>query len=288
MVKENKITIPLRYRPAILKAVRLALIEDIGPGDITTKWTVPANRIVSGEIIAKESGVVAGLAVAAAVFNELEKLIRFFPRVHDGELVKAGKSVAFIEGPAQAILSGERTALNFMQRMSGIATYTRSLVDAIAHTDCKVLDTRKTAPGLRAADKWSVALGGGENHRTGLYDMVLIKENHINAAGGIRAAVESILKNIKGDITIEIEVRNLMELDEALSLPVNRILLDNMSLSDIRQARKRAGDHIQMEASGNVTLETIVPIANTGVDFVSVGALTHSVQAMDMSLIILS
>lgn len=288
MVDENKITIPLRYRPAILKAVRLALIEDIGPGDITTKWTVPANRIVSGEIIAKESGVVAGLAVAAAVFNELEKLIRFFPRVHDGELVKAGKSVAFIEGPAQAILSGERTALNFMQRMSGIATYTRSLVDAIAHTDCKVLDTRKTAPGLRAADKWSVALGGGENHRTGLYDMVLIKENHINAAGGIRAAVESILKNIKGDITIEIEVRNLMELDEALSLPVNRILLDNMSLSDIRQARKRAGDHIQMEASGNVTLETIVPIANTGVDFVSVGALTHSVQAMDMSLIILS
>lgn len=288
MVDENKITIPLRYRPAILKAVRLALIEDIGPGDITTKWTVPANRIVSGEIIAKESGVVAGLAVAAAVFNELEKLIRFFPRVHDGELVKAGKSVAFIEGPAQAILSGERTALNFMQRMSGIATYTRSLVDAIAHTDCKVLDTRKTAPGLRAADKWSVALGGGENHRTGLYDMVLIKENHINAAGGIRAAVESILKNIKGDITIEIEVRNLMELDEALSLPVNRILLDNMSLSDMRQARKRAGDHIQMEASGNVTLETIVPIANTGVDFVSVGALTHSVQAMDMSLIILS
>lgn len=288
MVKENKITIPLRYRPAILKAVRLALIEDIGPGDITTKWTVPVNRIVSGEIIAKESGVVAGLAVAAAVFNELEKLIRFFPRVHDGELVKAGKSVAFIEGPAQAILSGERTALNFMQRMSGIATYTRSLVDAIAHTDCKVLDTRKTAPGLRAADKWSVALGGGENHRTGLYDMVLIKENHINAAGGIRAAVESILKNIKGDITIEIEVRNLMELDEALLLPVNRILLDNMSLSDIRQARKRAGDHIQMEASGNVTLETIVPIANTGVDFVSVGALTHSVQAMDMSLIILS
>lgn len=288
MVEENKITIPLRYRPAILKAVRLALIEDIGPGDITTKWTVPANRIVSGEIIAKESGVIAGLAVAAAVFNELEKLIRFFPRVHDGELVKAGKSVAFIEGPAQAILSGERTALNFMQRMSGIATYTRSLVDAIAHTDCKVLDTRKTAPGLRAADKWSVALGGGENHRTGLYDMVLIKENHINAAGGIRAAVESILKNIKGDITIEIEVRNLMELDEALSLPVNRILLDNMSLSDIRQARKRAGDHIQMEASGNVTLETIVPIANTGVDFVSVGALTHSVQAMDMSLIILS
>ncbi len=288
MVKENKITIPLCYRPAILKAVRLALIEDIGPGDITTKWTVPVNRIVSGEIIAKESGVVAGLAVAAAVFNELEKLIRFFPRVHDGELVKAGKSVAFIEGPAQAILSGERTALNFMQRMSGIATYTRSLVDAIAHTDCKVLDTRKTAPGLRAADKWSVALGGGENHRTGLYDMVLIKENHINAAGGIRAAVESILKNIKGDITIEIEVRNLMELDEALLLPVNRILLDNMSLSDIRQARKRAGDHIQMEASGNVTLETIVPIANTGVDFVSVGALTHSVQAMDMSLIILS
>ena len=194
MVEENKITIPLRYRPAILKAVRLALIEDIGQGDITTKWTVPANRIVSGEIIAKESGVVAGLAVAAAVFNELEKLIRFFPRVHDGELVKAGKSVAFIEGPAQAILSSERTALNFMQRMSGIATYTRSLVDAIAHTDCKVLDTRKTAPGLRAADKWSVVLGGGENHRTGLYDMVLIKENHINAAGGIRAAVESILK----------------------------------------------------------------------------------------------
>lgn len=288
MVEENKITIPLRYRPAILKAVRLALIEDIGQGDITTKWTVPANRIVSGEIIAKESGVVAGLAVAAAVFNELEKLIRFFPRVHDGELVKASKSVAFIEGPAQAILSGERTALNFMQRMSGIATYTRSLVDAIAHTDCKVLDTRKTAPGLRAADKWSVALGGGENHRTGLYDMVLIKENHINAAGGIRAAVESILKNIKGDIIIEIEVRNLMELDEALSLPVNRILLDNMSLSDIRQARKRAGDRIQMEASGNVTMETIVPIANTGVDFVSVGALTHSVQAMDMSLIILS
>lgn len=288
MVEENKITIPLRYRTAILKAVQLALIEDIGPGDITTKWSVPANCIVSGEIIAKESGVIAGLAVAAAVFNKLEKLIRFFPRVPDGELVKTGKSVAFIEGSAQAILSGERTALNFMQRMSGIATYTRSLVDAIAHTDCKVLDTRKTAPGLRAADKWSVALGGGENHRTGLYDMVLIKENHINAAGGIRAAVESILKNIKGDITIEIEVRNLMELDEALSLPVNRILLDNMSLSDIRQARKRAGNHIQIEASGNITLETIVPIANTGVDFVSVGALTHSVQAMDMSLIILS
>jgi len=264
--------------------VRRALEEDIGPGDVTTLWIVPPQTRLRGRFLVKKAGVVAGLPVAGLVFEWLDPEVRFRPLMKDGTAVRSGDVVAEVEGPGRAILSGERTALNFLQRMSGIATLTRRYVEAVAGTRAVILDTRKTAPGLRLLDKWAVRLGGGQNHRMGLYDMVLIKDNHIAAAGGITKAVEQVRRERGTGLEIEVEVKNLAELEEALTLGVERIMLDNMDLATMRQAVEIAAGWAKLEASGGVTLENVAAIAATGVDYISVGALTHSVKALDISL----
>ncbi len=266
--------------------IRRALAEDIGPGDVTSRGTVPPAALFVGRFVAKESGVVAGLAVVERTFAQLDRRVHLTPQVEDGQAVTAGQVIATIEGPGVALLSGERVALNFLQRMSGIATLTRRFVEAIADHPAVILDTRKTVPGLRVLDKWAVRLGGGQNHRFGLFDMVLIKENHITAAGGIRQAVSGVRANNSGKLAIEVEVKNLEELEEALALAVDRIMLDNMTPAQMREAVRLAGGRVPLEASGNVSPESIAAIAATGVDYISIGMLTHSVRALDVSLLL--
>jgi len=268
----------------IERAIRQALDEDIGSGDVTTLAIVLADQVINGRFLAKAPGIIAGLDVARHTFALLDAAVQFTPLVADGDPVEKGQLIATISGPAQAILSGERVALNFLQRMSGIATMTRQFMDAVAGAKAVILDTRKTVPGLRAADKLAVTLGGGQNHRHGLYDMALIKENHIVAAGGITAAVNRV-KAYAPHVPIEVEVTNLAELEETLTLPVDRIMLDNMSLDQMRTAVEMGNGRIPLEASGNVSLQTVRAIAETGVDFISSGALTHSVVALDISLL---
>jgi nicotinate-nucleotide pyrophosphorylase (carboxylating) len=265
--------------------VRRALEEDIGDGDVTTLCTVPPDSWLEGKLIAKQSGVIAGLEVVNLTFSVLDDRVRLKYFVSDGDAVEAKQTIAALEGPGRALLSGERTALNLLQRMSGIATLTRRYVEAARGTRAVILDTRKTAPGLRVLDKMAVRLGGGQNHRVGLFDMVLIKNNHIAAVGGrITEAVKRVRDGDPRRRPIEVEVRDLDELRETLTLAVDRILLDNMSLEQMRQAVEITAGRVPLEASGNVTLETVAKIAATGVDFISSGALTHSVKALDISL----
>jgi nicotinate-nucleotide pyrophosphorylase (carboxylating) len=277
--------------------VRRALDEDIGDGDVTTNCTVPADEWLTGRFVAKANGVLAGLDVAALAFTLLDERVKITRLVADGEGVSPKQTLATIEGPARALLTGERTALNLLQRMSGIATAANHFVQAMAGTKAIILDTRKTAPGLRPLDKIAFAIGGGQNHRIGLYDMVMIKNNHIAACGGsITAAVErvrecdpSTLRQAQGSgqvrrRLIEVEVRDFDELDEALSLNVDRIMLDNMSVADMRKAVQMVNGRVKLEASGNVTMDTVRAIAETGVDYISTGAVTHSVIALDISL----
>jgi nicotinate-nucleotide pyrophosphorylase (carboxylating) len=261
-----------------------ALAEDIGSGDITSAL-LPADMPIACHLLAKAGGVVAGLVVAEMVFHKVDPAIVVERLVPDGSPVTPGMRLATVRGNARAVLTAERTALNFLQRMSGIATATSRFVQAVAGTNARILDTRKTAPALRLLDKWAVRLGGGINHRIGLYDMVLIKDNHIAAAGGVTAAVRQA-REIVGNrpIPIEVEVTTLDQLDEALQLPVQRIMLDNMSLEQMRTAVQRTAGRIKLEASGNVRLDTVATIAATGVDYISSGALTHSVRALDISL----
>jgi nicotinate-nucleotide pyrophosphorylase (carboxylating) len=266
--------------------IHRALEEDLGDGDITTLSTVPSGLIVKGTFIAKESGVIAGIEVVRETLNYLDPRISFSPRVGDGEQVSKGTILATVRGNGRALLIAERTALNFFQRMSGIATTTRLYVNAVRKTKAIIVDTRKTAPGLRLIDKWAVRLGGGKNHRFGLYDMVLIKENHIEAAGGITHAVARVRAMDKQDRLIEVEVRTLNELKEALKLNVDRILLDNMSLKQMREAVRMTDGKTFLEASGNVSLDNVAKVAATGVDIISVGKLTHSVRALDISFLI--
>ena len=267
----------------ISDCIKRALEEDIGSGDVTTDSIVPAGASLRGRIIAKQDGVVAGLAVADEVFRLLNSEITFEAKVGGGAKVKRGAILAELNGDARALLTGERTALNFLGRMSGIATLTRQFVDAVAGTRTVILDTRKTAPGLRTLDKLAVRLGGGQNHRTGLFDMVLIKDNHIDFAGSITAAVERVRAGGTG-LPIEVETRTLENVREALQLGVERILLDNMSPETMRAAVEIAKGRAKLEASGNVTLENVLEVAQTGVDFISVGALTHSPRVFDVSL----
>ena len=266
--------------------IRRALVEDIGDGDVTTRWTVPAEARLTGQFIAKESGIMAGLEVARLTFSSVDDRVQFTTHAADGDRVAAGQIVATVRGPGQALLSGERVALNFLQRMSGIATLTRRFVEAVSRTSAVILDTRKTAPGLRPLDKWAVRLGGGQNHRFGLYDMVLIKENHITAAGSITQAVARVRAGDAARRPIEVEVKNLAELQEILALQVDRILLDNMSLHDMRAAVQVAEGRVPLEASGNISLQNVADVAATGVDYISVGQLTHSVRALDISLLL--
>lgn len=273
--------------PASLeKLIRKALKEDIGRGDITSEAIIPPDLKFTGKIITKEDGLIAGLEVAVRCFQLLNPEIEFLTQVEDGASVQRGEIIALLKGSARDILMAERVALNFLQRMSGIATVTRKFVDAIQGTSAVLLDTRKTVPGLRLFDKWAVSLGGGQNHRFGLYDMILIKENHIRVAGSLDEAVRRV-RNYRGNKKfIEIEVTNLTELQEAIRLKVNRIMLDNMDLDDIQQAVQITAGRIPLEVSGNVTLENISAIARCGVQFISSGMLTHSVKAMDISLLL--
>jgi nicotinate-nucleotide pyrophosphorylase (carboxylating) len=267
-------------------AVRAALAEDIGDGDITTLGTVPAEAQFRGTFTAKSPGVVAGLAVAGLAFSLLDDAAVFIARAADGDAVAAGRIIAEVRGPGRAILSGERTALNFLQRMSGIATLTRRFADAVEGTSAVILDTRKTAPGLRLFDKWAVRLGGGQNHRFGLFDMALIKDNHITAAGSITRAVSGVRAACGRTLPIEIEVKDLDELQEALALGPDRIMLDNMTPEQMAAAVRLTAGRAPLEASGNVSLDTVKAIAETGVDCISVGMLTHSAAALDISLLI--
>lgn len=266
--------------------IRQALAEDVGSGDVTSDCTIPAGLILRGQLIAKAAGVVAGLAVAERTFALIDERVEFKPAVADGEWVTNRQVLAELTGPGRGLLSGERLALNFLQRMAGIATLTRQFVEAVADTPAIILDTRKTAPGLRLFDKWAVRLGGGQNHRFGLFDMVLIKENHITAAGSLTEAVSRVRAGDDQRRPIEVEVKNLAELEEALALSVDRILLDNMTLTDMRQAVALAKGQTPLEASGNVSLDNVAEVAATGVDYISIGRLTHSVNALDISLLL--
>jgi nicotinate-nucleotide pyrophosphorylase (carboxylating) len=267
----------------VLQNIRLALEEDIRSGDVTTDSIVPSDASLRGRIIAKQGGVVAGLQVAEGVWRELKDAVVFTQKVSEGAKVENKTVVAEVNGPARALLTGERTALNFLGRMSGIATLTRQFVDAVSTTRAIILDTRKTAPGLRFVDKLAVRTGGGQNHRAGLFDMVLIKDNHIDFAGSITAAVTKVRK-AGMSFEIEVEARTLEHVREALALGVERILLDNMSLDTMREAVQMVDGRAKLEASGNVSLENVLEVARTGVDFISVGALTHSPRVFDVSL----
>jgi nicotinate-nucleotide pyrophosphorylase (carboxylating) len=266
------------------RILSFALAEDIGEGDITTQSTVSPDAHYTGYCMAKEHGVIAGLQAAERVFHLLDPSVQMRKRVLDGDEVEEDTVLANLEGPGRALLSGERVALNVLQRMSGIATLTRRYVEAVHGTKAIILDTRKTAPGLRVLDKWAVRLGGAQNHRLGLYDMVLIKDNHIAAAGGISEAVRRVREMDRQKRPIEVEVTDLQQLQEALQLKVDRIMLDNMDLEQLRQAVGIVAGRIPLEASGNVTLDSVAAIAATGVDFISVGSLTHSAKALDINL----
>jgi nicotinate-nucleotide pyrophosphorylase (carboxylating) len=265
----------------IAKIVRRALDEDLP--DITSESIFDPGERGQARFVVKEAGIIAGLAFAEATFKAIDADATFERRVADGDAVEPGAIVAEASASVIALLSGERTALNLMQRASGIATLTRRYVDAVRGTKATIVDTRKTAPGLRALDKYAVRCGGAENHRAGLFDMFLVKNNHIDRAGSIGAALERIRRRGLPQ-KIMVEVRNVAELDEALALQPDFILLDNMTPAAMRQAVDRVGGRVPLEASGGITLETIREVAETGVDRISVGALTHSVKALDISM----
>ena len=273
----------IQISPEFRACIHRALEEDIGSGDATSEAIIPAGAHMQAQIVAKQAGVVAGLDVAQAAFLMVDPGIDFVTLVAEGQQVNTSTILAKISGPARSMLVAERVALNFLGRMSGIATLTRQFVEAVAGTSAVILDTRKTAPGLRLADKLAVQRGGGQNHRMGLYDMILIKDNHIDFAGSLPAAVRSARSGNSG-LEIEVETRTLEDVAAALELGVERILLDNMSLEQMRAAVQLARGRAKLEASGNVDLEGVRRIAETGVDYISIGALTHSVKVFDVSM----
>ena len=268
--------------------IQSALIEDVGDGDHSTLASVPSDTQKKAHLLVKGEGILAGVTLAEQIFSDVDERLTIDVSIADGTEVQFGDIAFVVSGKAQSILTAERLVLNCMQRMSGIATYTHHLQSMIDHTSAKLLDTRKTTPNFRLPEKWAVAIGGGQNHRYALYDMVMLKDNHIDYAGGIRKAVESThryLKEKKLDLSIEVETRNLEEVREVLSVGgVDVIMLDNMSPETMREAVKMIGDQAKTEASGNINEKTIVAVAECGVDYISVGALTHSVSSLDMSL----
>ena len=264
--------------------VRHALAEDVGSGDATSLSTLPADLQIRAAIVAKAPGVIAGIAVAAEVFAQLDAAVVVKPLLSDGNAVEAGARIADISGPALKVLSGERTALNFLQRMSGIATLTREYVERVRGTGAVILDTRKTVPGLRMLDKEAVRAGGGQNHRMGLFDMVLIKDNHIDACGSIAAAVARVRSGPHSALPMEVECRTEADVQEALTLGPDRILLDNMTVEQVRQCVALVAGRVPLEVSGNISLDNVRAYAETGVNWISVGALTHSVRGLDLSL----
>lgn len=264
------------------RAVWAALAEDVGEGDVTTDATVDADAMGTAELVTRAAGVVSGLSAAEAVFRALDPDIRFERLVDDGDVLAGPAAIARVSGSQRAILTGERAALNFLGRLSGIATLTRRYVDAVAGTGVAILDTRKTTPGLRALEKQAVASGGGRNHRFGLDDGVLVKDNHLRAAGSVSDAVERL--RAATNLPIEVECDTLEQVEEALGAGADAILLDNMSPDELRAAVALVRGRARLEASGGVTLDTVRAVAETGVDEISIGALTHSAPALDVSL----
>jgi len=282
--------------PTVLALLRLSVAEDVDPEgseeaitvapqkDVTSSATLDPNRRLEGRIVAKEAGIIAGLPLVEALFRLMDADLSLTSAVEEGDWVDAGQPVASVAGPGRSLLTAERPALNFVGRLSGIATRTRRFVDAVAHTKADILDTRKTLPGHRRPDKYAVRQGGGRNHRMGLYDMVLIKDNHIDGAGGITPAVRRVREVHGDDYPIEVEVKTLDELDEALALSPDVILLDNMNRNTLRRAVERTEGRVPLEASGGVTLDTVQAVAETGVNRISIGALTHSASMLDVSI----
>jgi nicotinate-nucleotide pyrophosphorylase (carboxylating) len=268
---------PDQYR----ESVRRALAEDIGGGDVTTDATVGADQRARGIFLAKSDGVLAGLEVALEAFRQLEPAVQTTLQKEDGNRVVAGETIGQVVGLARTLLKGERTALNFLQQLSGIATQARRFVDA-AGGRMTILDTRKTTPTLRVLEKYAVAAGGATNHRVGLFDAILIKDNHIRLAGGVMAAV-ALARKQRPDLSVEVEAETLADVDEAIKARADVVLLDNMSIDDIRESVRRARGHAKVEISGGVTLDRIPELSTTGADYVSVGALTHSAPALDIS-----
>jgi len=285
-----------------LQLVKYALSEDVGTGDITSLNTIKSGVNARAAIMAKEAGVVAGLDVARITFREADPALKFRPLAKDGDALKPGQAVAQVIGDAGSVLKAERTALNFLQRLSGVASFTRRFVERVAGTGVIILDTRKTTPGLRFLEKYAVKVGGGENHRLALWDMYLVKDNHIRAAGGLTAAIDRIARTRQGDLLLEVEVESAEQLKEALRPEVDRILVDNRSVAEVRTAvaavdawcRTHAPDSPrrhreatrwpEIEVSGGITLDNVREYAATGVNYISVGAITHSAPALDLSL----
>lgn len=274
----------MQYDKLIDKLIDLAIEEDIDTGDVTTNSIIPANSRAVAEMKMKADGVISGLEVARRVYERFEKDIVWEPKVKDGDTVKKGDIILRIEASYRCLLLGERLSLNILQRMSGIATETAKYVKELAGTHTRLLDTRKTAPGLRVLDKMAVKDGGGINHRMGLYDMAMIKDNHIKVAGNITNAIKAVRANIPTGIKIEVETTNLDEVREALASDAEIIMLDNMSNAEMAEAVKLIGGRAKTEASGNMSVPRLKEVAATGVDFISVGALTHSVTALDISM----
>lgn len=275
------------YPQEVDAVLELALREDIGSGDVTSRSIVPEDAVLTGEMRAKGAGVVSGLGLSCAVFRKLDPDCVWEEIVHDGDRVSPGDALARVAGRARAILSAERTALNVLQKMSGISTLTSFFVEAVAGSGVKIKDTRKTLPGLRWISKYAVAVGGGHNHRAGLYDGVLIKDNHIKAAGSIAAAVERARRNVGKDFLIEVETKTMEQVKEAVSCGVDIIMLDNMDIRKIGEAVRLIDRRVLVEVSGGVTLENVREMAQSGVDFISVGALTHSAPCLDISFDVL-
>jgi nicotinate-nucleotide pyrophosphorylase (carboxylating) len=278
-------TPPDLYDDHFQSLLRLALAEDVGDGDITGLATVPPGRDCRARVVARAAGVVCGLGAAGRVFSALDPSIEFAAVLEDGDAVVPGHDVALVDGPARAVLAGERTALNFLQRLSGVASATARAVALVAGTGVELLDTRKTTPGMRALEKYAVACGGGRNHRRGLHDMFLVKENHVAMAGGIRAAVMAA-RRFRPGVTVEVEVRDLVELDEALEAAPDRIMVDNFSPEQAAEAVKRIAGRCEVEISGGVTAENLAAYAAARPNYISLGWLTHSAPALDLSLLI--
>ena len=266
------------------KLIEIALMEDIGDGDVTTSSIVSTPLKATARLLAKEELILAGIDIFHRVYKKLDAQLEFIKHFEDGDNVSQGRVIGEVSGDVAAILKGERIALNFLQRLSGIATLTHRFVTKVTSYPVKILDTRKTTPGWRALEKYAVKMGGGENHRFGLFDAVLIKDNHIRAAGGIGEAVRRVKGKVPHDFKIEVETSNLQEVKEALNSDVDTIMLDNMSTDMMEKAVAMINKRVLVEASGNTGLDNIEEIASTGVDFISVGALTHSAKAVDISL----
>ncbi len=265
--------------------IQRALAEDLGGGDLTSRAVVPEGTQARALVVAKASGVLAGIDIAAETFIAVDPTLQAEPRAADGARLEPGDELLALAGDARAILAGERVALNFLGRLSGIATLTARYVDAIEGAGTRILDTRKTTPGMRALEKAAVVAGGGVSHRAGLYDAILVKENHVRVAGGVGEAARRALAGAPDGVKVEVEVESLVELEQALEAGIGHVLLDNMAPEELRAAVARAGGRASLEASGGVTLDTVRAVAEAGVDFISVGALTHSAPALDLSLL---